>query len=88
MPEFHLKPGPQHTKLMNAWKAHLAVEGADLDAMDILCLASQFVGNLIAVQDAKVWTTAQVMHIVEQSILMGNAIACDASPIMNPEGSA
>lgn len=48
-----------------------------LDATEILAVASQFVGNLIALQDQRKVTPDMAMELVAKNIERGNAAAID-----------
>lgn len=68
--------GPEHI-VMDGFKACVGREGADIDALEILAIASQFVGNLIAVQDCRRYSSAMILEMVGINIEVGNRIAVE-----------
>lgn len=78
------EPKPEHKKFLEDLKAQMP---ADMPAQDILAIVSQFVGQLIALQDQRVMTPDQAMQIVGQNIEIGNQAVLSAIPnILKPEG--
>lgn len=57
-----------------------------LSAMELLALASQVVGNLIAFQDQTKVSMDMAMRVVEGNIAEGNLAAIEG--MMNPMGNA
>ena len=57
-----------------------------LSAQHLLAVASQFVGNLIALQDQRKMTPAMAMELVSRNIEIGNQVAVES--LTNTEGSA
>lgn len=57
-----------------------------LSAIEILAVASQIVGMIIANQDARTISPAYAMKVVELNIELGNQIA--VQPLSNPAGRA
>lgn len=80
-----VQPTSAHIAFMNDLKATL-VRHTDLDAMELLAVASQFVGNMIALQDQRRVTPAMAMELVANNIQIGNQAAVDN--ILNTKGSA
>lgn len=68
-------PTPMHQAAMAALKEAMRPYADDLGAEGMLALAAQLVGNLIALQDQRKWTSAQVMELVSKNIEEGNAVA-------------
>lgn len=58
----------------------------DMPAQRILAIVSQFVGQLIALQDQRKITPDAALQIVQENIEIGNAAAL--LTLNNPEGSA
>jgi hypothetical protein len=75
------QPKPEHDKFMNDLKAQMP---ADMPAQDILAVVSQFVGQLIALQDQRQMTPDQAMQVVSQNIEIGNQAAI--LTLMDTEG--
>jgi hypothetical protein len=57
---------------MDALKAQMP---ANMDAQRILAIVSQFVGQLIAMQDKRKFTPDMVMQVVSENIEIGNQAA-------------
>jgi hypothetical protein len=78
------EPKPEHKKFLDDLKAQMPPE---MPAQDILAIVSQFVGQLIALQDQRVVTPDQAMQLVGQNIEIGNRAALATIPnILKPEG--
>lgn len=78
------EPKPEHEKFLKDLKAQMP---ADMPAQDILAIVSQFVGQLIALQDQRVMTPDMAMQIVSQNIEIGNQAVLSTIPnILKPEG--
>lgn len=69
-----VKPTAEHIAFMDGLKAVIG-EHPDMPVEQILALASQFVGNLIALQDCRKYSAAQVMDLVKSNIEIGNTEA-------------
>lgn len=78
------QPTPELVAFMNDLKAALG-KHTNLSAMQMLAVASQFVGNLIALQDQRKVTPAMAMECVARNIEIGNPAAIEG--VMNTEGS-
>lgn len=68
------QPTEDHQALHTAFCRAIETTGKDMDAMDILAVASQFVGQLIAMQDASL-NADSVMQMVHQNMVTGNQTA-------------
>lgn len=78
------EPKPEHKKFMDDLKAQMP---ADMPAQEILAITSQFVGQLIALQDQRVMSPEQAMQLVGQNIEIGNRAAISTIPnILEPQG--
>ena len=77
---------PEHEALLAAMKAPIGVEGANMQAEDILAVAAILVGQLIAVQDRRRYSSEAVMAMVAANIEKGNARAID--DLLGPGGRA
>ena len=66
----------RHVSLMDAFKKAVG-EHQDLTAVDVLAVASQLVGNLVALQDQTRITSAMAMELVATNIEMGNRTAVE-----------
>lgn len=80
------EPTEEQIALMNAWKQAIGKEGANIPVDQICALASQFVGNLIALLDHRKYTPDMAMQLVAENIEIGNQVAMQ--DLLNPEGSA
>jgi hypothetical protein len=61
-------------------------KNTNLSGPEMLAIASQFVGNLIAAQDQRRFTSQQVMRLVSDNIEEGNRMAIAA--LLDTKGSA
>lgn len=57
-----------------------------LPAIELLAIASNFVGQMIALQDQTQFTVTQVMQVVNLNIMQGNTDAMNE--LMNTKGEA
>lgn len=80
-----LRPTPDLIAAMDDMKAVIG-RHEHLSASAMLAVASQFVGNLIALQDQTKVTPKMAMELVARNIEIGNAAAIEG--VMNSEGSA
>lgn len=76
---------PAHIAFMDDLKSALG-KHVDLSAQEMLAVASQFVGNLIAMQDQTKMTPAQALAMVGANIEIGNAVAVAA--LLDQKGRA
>lgn len=67
----HMQPNQEHYDLLRALQHSIATV-PNMPAIEILAIASQFVGQLVALQDAKTMTTDRAMQIVLGNIEIGN----------------
>lgn len=79
------QPTPELIAFMDDLKAAIG-RHTHLSAMQMLAVASQFVGNLIALQDQQKVTATMALDLVEQNIQIGNAGAIE--DLLNTRGSA
>ena len=70
-------PSPAHRAFMEDLKATLARHTA-LSGAEMLAVASQFVGQLVALQDQRRFTAEMVMEVVAANIEAGNQAALGA----------
>lgn len=75
------EPNSEHKKFMEDLKAQIP---PDMPSQEILAIVSQFVGQLIALQDQRTMTPDQAMQVVSQNIEIGNQAAL--LTLMTPEG--
>ena len=80
------KPNEQHLKIRDAVIEAIRKDGADLPAIEILAVLSYTVGQIIAMQDQRVFTSAMAMEIVAQNISAGNSDAVES--LFKTNGSA
>jgi hypothetical protein len=76
------QPNQEDQDFMAALKAQMP---ADMPAQRILAITSQFVGQLIALQDQSKITPDMAMQIVSENIEIGNRAALLS--LATPEGS-
>jgi hypothetical protein len=79
-------PTAEQNAFMDDLKATLARHTV-LSGQEMLAVASQFVGQLIAFQDQRQLTPERAMDLVASNIEAGNAAALEAL-ISNPAGRA
>lgn len=78
------QPTSAHKAFRDALIATMAQHGSDLQADELLAIASHLVGQLIALQDQRTMTAAMAMEIVMRNIEGGNADAID--PLLTQTG--
>ena len=76
-------PKPEHEEFMDNLKAQMP---PGMPAQEILAIVSQFVGQLVALQDQRQMTPDQAMQLVGQNIEIGNQAAI--MTLMDTEGEA
>lgn len=76
----------QHMAFMADLQAAL-LASQDVPFLDLLALASQFVGRLIAIQDQTKYTPDQIKELMVRNIELGNADAIHRL-VGNPAGNA
>lgn len=81
-----MAPTPELVAFMDDLKSALG-RHTNLDAMQMLAVASQFVGNLIALQDQRKVTPVMAMELVANNIQIGNQAAIDAC-LASTDGTA
>jgi hypothetical protein len=72
-----VQPSADHEKLRLALCQAIRRKAPDMPAEEILAVFSQFVGQLIAVQDQRRFTPDSIMTLVSANIEMGNQHALD-----------
>lgn len=82
------EPDPRHRAFLDQLKAALGDTGKDLPGEELLAVASQFVGMLVALQDQRRFTPDMAMEIVARNIEIGNATAIATSGLATPRGRA
>lgn len=70
-----MTPNATHISCMVDFKSILKKYGNRLTPQEMLALASQLVGNLIALQDQTKMTPDMALFVVEQNISIGNQAA-------------
>lgn len=70
-----MKPNATHQACMADFKAVLGKYENMLSPMEMLALAAQLVGNLIALQDQRAITPGLALEVVERNIEEGNQVA-------------
>lgn len=71
MTTFQVEAQPEHTAFRDALVAVIQ-EHQHLTPIEMLAIASQFVGQLIALQDQRVVTSAIALELVGRNIEIGN----------------
>lgn len=69
-------PGCVHAKLTEALKKAVIETSADMPAIEVLAVVSQFLGGIITAQDPG-WSTTAIMMAVQQNIVIGNQHALE-----------
>lgn len=82
-----MEPKPEHDAFMAELKSCLGSTGKDLDAAVLLAIASQFVGQLLALQDQRRYSVEQAIDLVMRNLEIGNQMVIN-SHLTRPEGSA
>lgn len=82
-----MKPNFQQLQFRKGLEAAIAGPGADLQADELLAITCHFVGQLIALQDQRIYTSDMIMQLVRQNIEKGNQEAV-AQFITAPYGHA
>ena len=77
-----------HERMMEELKAVAIKYEAEMPMPEMVALASQFVGGLSFLMDPEDLHPAQAGMMILANVKMGYSNARDASPLMNPEGSA
>ena len=76
---------PEHQVLYADLNALVGKHAAKIDAVEILAIAANMVGKLIALQDQRTMTKETALEIVKANLEIGNAEAIAA--IMDSKGS-
>lgn len=71
-------PDARHEAFLAELKAALGNSGKDLPAEELLAVASQFVGMLVAMQDQRRFTPDMCMEVVARNLETGNMAAIEA----------
>lgn len=82
-----VKPSPEHVKLRASILDVMAREVPDMPPDQMVAVVAYFLGQMIAMQDQRRWTPAQMMELVAQNIEAGNRDAI-AHTFSKTEGSA
>lgn len=82
-----MEPKPEHDAFMAELKSCLGSTGKDLDAAVLLAISSQFVGQLLALQDQRRYSVEQAIDLVMRNLEIGNQMVIN-SHLTRPEGSA
>ena len=80
-----VKPSTAHRRFRDGMIAVMR-EHQELSSMEMLALASHFVGQLVALQDQRRVTPSMAMELVARNIEEGNQSAI--GDLMNPGGQA
>lgn len=77
------QPGPHHEAFRADLLAVLNKHAGALDSSEMLALAAYTTGQIMAMMDARVWTSGAALEVVSRNIEAGNAQAiADASKWM------
>ena len=85
---YSIEPDASHEAFLAELKATLGNSGKDMPADILLAIASQFIGQLIAMQDQRRFSTGAIMEMVARNIEIGNAMAIELSGLMDPRGQS
>lgn len=77
-------PTPQMIAFREGLIACMRQHGDAMDATELLAVAAHLVGQLIAMQDQRRWTTEKVMELVSSNIEQGNREVIDG--LLNSTG--
>lgn len=72
-----IQPTAEHERLRLALCSCIRRKAPDMPAEDILAIFCQLVGQLIAMQDQRRFTSESIMALVSANIEMGNQHALD-----------
>jgi hypothetical protein len=78
----------KHKKFRKALEGAIAEGAMQMEAEEILAVTCNFVGQLVALQDQRKFTSAMVMEIVHQNILQGNQDVANNLLLAKPQGNA
>lgn len=78
----------QHKKFRKYLEGAIAMGAKDLPAEEILAITSNFLGQLIALQDKIRFTSEMVMEIVFENIQVGNQESVNQLLLSKPQGNA
>lgn len=81
-----LEPNQRHSAFLDDLKSALW-KHQRLDPLEMLAIASQFVGMLMAFQDQRTMTPADALEMVGNNIEIGNAMAIEVT-LGQPVGKA
>jgi hypothetical protein len=73
-----IAPETTHMVFRKALEKAIGTEGKDLDAAVILAILSHMVGQVVAMQDQRKYTSEMVMTLVAQNIEQGNQEMVDS----------
>lgn len=72
-----IRPTQQHLAFRTSLEGVLRQHASELDAIEMLALAAHMVGQIVAMQDQRRYTPAQVMELVANNIELGNRSVID-----------
>lgn len=81
-------PSEQHKQFRKYLEGAIAMGAKDLPAEEILAITSHFVGQLIALQDQRKYSSAMVMEIVHENIVQGNSESVNSLLLAKPHGNS
>lgn len=83
-----LVPNEKHKKFRKCLEGAIAMGAKDLPAEEILAITSHFVGQLIALQDKRKYSSEMVMELVHENIVQGNSESVNSLLLAKPQGNA
>jgi hypothetical protein len=69
----NIKPNEKQLAFRKALEQAISDHGRELKAEELLAICSHFVGQLIAMQDQRIYTPEMVMEFVSANIEQGNS---------------
>lgn len=83
-----IEPTAAHEAYLEELKACLGSAGKDIPEIELLAVTAQFLGMLVALQDARTMTPSRAMQIIERNMAVGNRTVINGHPLNNPEGTS
>jgi hypothetical protein len=72
-----IAPNEKHLRFRKALENAIAQTGEELEAEELLAITAHFLGQLIACQDQRKFTTKIIMDLVSENIEQGNREAVE-----------
>lgn len=72
-----VRPNEKHLKFRKALENAIRDGGSELQADELLAITAHFVGQLIALQDQRKYTSEMIMELIIENIQKGNGEVID-----------